>query len=222
MMKNRPLILLGGIVLLIAIGAVGYYLASPLFITRTVDEAFPFEGPGAAEMAEMTPAEMRDLADQVSAMTDEEMAEVPAEQMEALKEDMMAAAAAMADTEAKEPMPADEPVALKSGQFVGADSFHQGAGAATIYELPDGTRVLRLDEFSVTNGPDLHVILAAGAAPSGRSELGEYVDLGSLKGNAGSQNYDIPAGVDLSLYQSVVIYCVPFHVVFATATLTGS
>jgi hypothetical protein len=40
-----------------------------------------------------------------------------------------------------------------------------------------------------------------------------------LKGNIGSQNYEIPADVDVSQYQSVVIYCMPFHVVFSTATL---
>ena len=49
-----------------------------------------------------------------------------------------------------------------------------------------------------------------------------YVDLGSLKGNRGSQNYDIPPGVDLSSGEwSVVIYCQPFHVIFATAQLAA-
>ena len=43
------------------------------------------------------------------------------------------------------------------------------------------------------------------------------IHLGALKGNVGNQNYDIPADVDLSEYRSVVIYCVPFHVVFSTA-----
>jgi hypothetical protein len=47
----------------------------------------------------------------------------------------------------------------------------------------------------------------------------DYIDLGFLKGNIGDQNYDLPAGVDLSQYNSVVIYCLPFHVVFSTATL---
>jgi hypothetical protein len=58
-------------------------------------------------------------------------------------------------------------------------------------------------------------------APADRSDVGEdYLDLGSLKGNQGNQNYEIPEGVDLSEYNGVVIYCLPFHVVFATATLT--
>ena len=46
-----------------------------------------------------------------------------------------------------------------------------------------------------------------------------YLDLGPLKGNRGNQNYEIPADVDLSEYGSVVIYCQPFHVIFATAPL---
>jgi hypothetical protein len=51
-------------------------------------------------------------------------------------------------------------------------------------------------------------------------EVGEdQVELGQLKGNVGNQNYEIPAEIDLSLYQSVVIYCLPFQVVFSTATL---
>jgi hypothetical protein len=49
-----------------------------------------------------------------------------------------------------------------------------------------------------------------------------YLDLGSLKGNIGNQNYEIPAGTDISEYQSVVIYCLPFHVIFSTATISAS
>ena len=65
----------------------------------------------------------------------------------------------------------------------------------------------------------MHVLLARDPVPSSRDDLGEYLDLGSLKGNVGNQNYEIPSGTDLSQFKSVVIYCVPFHVVFATATL---
>jgi hypothetical protein len=70
------------------------------------------------------------------------------------------------------------------------------------------------------NGPDLHVLLANHPAPADRAEgMASYLDLGSLKGNVGSQNYEIPASADISQFQSVVIYCEPFHVVFSTATL---
>ena len=52
------------------------------------------------------------------------------------------------------------PVKLKAGQFQDIDSFHKGSGDATIYRGPDGSHLLRLENFEVTNGPDLHVILS--------------------------------------------------------------
>jgi hypothetical protein len=106
------------------------------------------------------------------------------------------------------------PTALVSGDFTGADDFHMGSGTATIYRLDDGSQVLRLEDFEVTNGPDLHVFLI----PEDGSMDGS-VDLGSLKGNIGDQNYEIPAGVDITQFGSVMIYCVPFSVTFATAVL---
>jgi hypothetical protein len=149
------------------------------------------------------------------------MDEMPESERQALATEVMGTAAAMPTKSMEEDMPAGEqPRPLRSGTFVGADSSHQGSGTATIFELPDKGLLLRLEDFTVTNGPDLHVLLAVGLAPTGRDDLGEYVDLGSLKGNIGNQNYEIPAELVLDAYQSVVIYCVPFHVVFSTATLT--
>jgi hypothetical protein len=107
--------------------------------------------------------------------------------------------------------------ALLTGLFEDEDSLHRGSGAATVYDLGDGAMSLRLEDFSVTNGPDLFVLLMKD--PEGRdTDLG-YIDLGSLKGNRGNQNYDIPAGVDLSEYKAAMIYCRAFHVVFSVAAL---
>jgi hypothetical protein len=55
--------------------------------------------------------------------------------------------------------------------------------------------------------------------PESSDDLEGYVDLGSLKGNIGDQNYEIPADVDASQFGSVVIYCVPVHVLFSIAPL---
>ena len=49
-----------------------------------------------------------------------------------------------------------------------------------------------------------------------------YVNIGKLKGNKGNQNYPIPDEVDVSIQGSVVIYCVPFHVIFSVASLRDS
>jgi hypothetical protein len=193
-MNKRVAIIAIGLVGLVAVAEVAWYLVSPPFINRAVDEAFP----DAQELAANP--------DQLMAMPEEDRAEV--------KDEVMEAGANMPDSQAGEAMPdmPAEPSIVAQGTFVGADDFHQGSGSATIYELPEGSHVLRFEEFSVVNGPDLHVFLLQGESMTGS------VDLGSLKGNLGDQNYDIPAGTDVSGFTSVSIYCVPFHVTFATAS----
>ena len=114
------------------------------------------------------------------------------------------------------------PVKLKVGQFQDIDSFHKGSGDATIYRGPDSSHLLRLENFEVTNGPDLHVILSPWEGPQGiggRLKTEGYVDLGKLKGNIGNQNYEIPPEVDIEIHNTVTIYCAPFHVIFSVAAL---
>ncbi|MCH9038432.1 MAG: DM13 domain-containing protein [Chloroflexi bacterium] len=113
------------------------------------------------------------------------------------------------------------PVKLKEGSFRDADSAHKGSGQATIYRGPDGSLLLRLEGFNVTNGPELHVLLSPHPNPENRNDVKRpgYVDLGKLKGNRGNQNYQIPDDVDLAAQRSVVIYCKPFHVIFSVASL---
>lgn len=100
---------------------------------------------------------------------------------------------------------------------------HQTSGRATIYKAPDGRQYLRLTDFSTSNGPDVHVLLALSDDSSLTQEIvkGELDshELGSLKGNQGDQNYDLPASVDLQKYNAVVIYCERFHAVFGVAKL---
>jgi hypothetical protein len=195
--QKRTVWIVSGIVGFIVLGGMAWYLGSPLILNRTVEEQLPFGIPSEEEM---------------EAMSEEELVSITAE--------VMGTAAAMPDKPMEDSMPSDqELVSLKSGVFEGADRFHQGEGIATIFELPDSSRLLRLADFMVTNGPDLHVLLATGSNPTESEDLGEYVDLGSLKGNLGNQNYQIPSEIDVAKYNSVVIYCVPFHVVFAHADL---
>jgi hypothetical protein len=109
---------------------------------------------------------------------------------------------------------------LATGEFHNADKA--GSGTATIYQLADGKRVLRLTNFSVDNGPDLHVRLIAANDAKNTASVAktDHVELGKLKGNQGSQNYDVPANVDLSKYRVVSIWCNRFSVNFAAAPLT--
>lgn len=223
MLKNKPLVIGVGVAGLIVIGALVWWLASPLFVSRTVEEEFPFDLPSQEEIAAMTTDELQELETNLEATlpSPEELDQMPEEARQVLEDQMMQVAAALPTEPVEDQMPAEaQPVAVRQGQFVDADDFHRGSGSATIYQLPDGSYLLRLEDFEVTNGPDLHVLLASNPRPTSSADKGEYIDLGQLKGNVGNQNYEIPAGTDISQYQSVVIYCMPFRVVFSTATLS--
>lgn len=121
---------------------------------------------------------------------------------------------------AQKASPAKTPLVLFEGYF--HDVAHEGRGVATIYQLPDGKRVLRFSEFATSNGPDLFVYLIAAddARDSTTVKRAGFVSLGPLKGNVGDQNYNIPADLDLTKYRAVSIWCRRFSVNFATAPLT--
>ena len=201
--RNRMLaavVITQGLIICTLFGFVIWYFVSALFYPpdQTVEKVLLFELPSAAEL---------------EAMSEEERANLEAE--------VMATAAVMPIKKISDSMPEaePEPVVVSKGEFVGQDASHQGSGTATIYRLSEG-HLLRFEQFDVTNGPDLHVILTGHPSPTTSAELHEtYIDLGSLKGNVGNQNFTIPAGVQVEPYQSVVIYCKPFQVIFAIAKL---
>ena len=116
----------------------------------------------------------------------------------------------------------DSPSPVTEGSFHGV--AHDTKGTAAIYVLPDGKRVLRFTNFETSNGPDVHVFLgaAADANDSDTVTSAGYVELGSLKGNVGDQNYEIPADINLSDYHSVTIWCKRFGVNFGTAPLAAA
>ena len=113
----------------------------------------------------------------------------------------------------------------KGSKVVAKGDFHNadkaGKGTATVYEVADGKRVLRLSNFQTDNGPDLHVRLIAAddAKDTDSVKKAEFVELAKLKGNKGNQNYDLPKDVDLSKYKVVSIWCNRFSVNFAAAPL---
>ena len=105
---------------------------------------------------------------------------------------------------------APEVVAEFSGTFV--DRAHPTAGIATVLGNGTDQRFLRFENFETDNGPDLNVYLR-------NPDTGDFIDLGDLKGNIGSQNYEIPADVDLTEFSVVDIWCVRFGVGFGQAEL---
>ena len=114
---------------------------------------------------------------------------------------------------------ATEPMVLAKGDFRGL--AHETSGAATVHQLSDGKRILRLTNFETSNGPDVHVYLVAAEVAKDNATVKQagFIDLGSLKGNKGDQNYEVPADADLNKYKSVSIWCARFGVNFGAATL---
>ena len=118
--------------------------------------------------------------------------------------------------------PAAAPVLLATGSFISHE--HDTTGSVRVLGLPGGRRVLRIEDLETSNGPDLKVWLTDAPVRSGRAgwfvfDDGRYVDLGRLKGNRGSQNYELPDSVDLRQLASLSIWCDRFNVSFGAARL---
>ena len=84
--------------------------------------------------------------------------------------------------------------------------------------------MLRFTNFETSNGPDVHVYLVAtkDASDSDTVRQAGFVELGSLKGNLGDQNYELASDLDLNKYRAVTIWCKRFSVNFATAPLSAN
>lgn len=114
------------------------------------------------------------------------------------------------------------PIVLARAELVAHE--HASSGTVVVLGLPDGSRVLRLQDLRTSNGPKLKVWLSDQPVLPGRDgwyvfDDGRHVDLGDLKGNIGSSNYPLPAEVDLAALPSVTIWCERFSVSFAAARL---
>lgn len=192
--------------------AFGFFQVQAAFIDEEVNDDFPV-----AETVEETMQE-----EPMQETTQEEMAEEPAGEM---TEEMAAEdgeeADAMEPTEeaAAEPEPAG-PVRVSSGQF--HDVQYEGTGDAVVYQVEDGSYVLRLENLDVENGPDLYVyaVAADDAFDADTVVNAGFVNLGQLKGNQGNQTYELPPDFDPEVHRSVSIWCRQFTANFVTAPLT--
>jgi hypothetical protein len=164
---------------------IGWYTASPLFLRTSLVEAAPVLAPSP------TPAAVATAPTAGPSATPEQTA-------------------VASPTEAP-----FEPSTVAAGEFEGTDEFHFGSGTATIIEVEPGAYHLRLEDFSVRNGPDLFVYLSPD--PNGYDDAA--LELGRLKATDGSFGYDLPDGVDPAQFESAIIWCKQFAHLFAVAPL---
>jgi hypothetical protein len=128
--------------------------------------------------------------------------------------------------EALEPFEAPQGASdIARGTWLEIELIRRAEGDITIYQLSDGSRLLRFDEnFASTRAPDVHIILTRNTAlttdPMDERGVGvDYIDIGTLKGNIGAQNYIVPASADFSRYPVMVLYSVQYRELIATLTL---
>ena len=190
--RRRPRATLALLVPMLAIALpLGWYLASPLVLSASIDEPPPV----AAAATESAPVG-------------------PGSTAPTLSPGAVPSATTVVPSAA--PIAAPAPNA-RSGSFHGSDDFHFGRGTARLIEVAPGSFVVRLEAFAVRNGPDLYVYLS----PSGDGYAAGAIELGKLKADTGNQNYVVPAGAldDPADAASIVIWCKQFSHLFATAPL---
>ena len=200
------------IVLVVPFAIVNWWLISPYFIDDVVNEEFSTS-----------------ISEQLVTTDESDSASAPATTAAPASEGQTESTAADASEEepATEEQPVETtateapaptgPVLLGAGQFVGL-AGHSGTGDAGIFENPDGSLLLRFENFDIQNGPDLEVYLVPGADQDSLAD--GSIHLGALEGNIGDQTYELPPGTELDpgVYTALV-WCEAFSVEFVGATI---
>ena len=180
------------------------YTISPLLINTVINEPLPSSSVSSdfQRFMNMTEDEKIEAANNMTQKQKEIIMTVAAKDNNTVSENLSVATMSASSNE------------TLIGNFVGAgDGFHNAEGVAKIIQLADGTDILRLENFKTTNGPDLYVYLSTDKTNA------DIVNLGRLKGNIGNQNYLIPAGTDITKYNTALIWCRAFSVIFGSAQL---
>lgn len=188
-------------------------LEEPTKMEEMLPESFVEE-----ETDEETMAEIEQMMEEAKTqeMTMEEKQEMEEKMMEMMEKDNNEEA----EVVQTEPMTESEMVSLGAsheGSFTEIDAIHKGSGKAIIFPSTAEGPTLRLESFDVTRGPDLYVYLSKNANVRSSSDLGEFYNVAKLKSSKGNQNYQLPE--NYSDYNSVVIWCQAFGVLFSSANL---
>lgn len=208
--------------LVIVVGVVTVYLASPLFISTEVNEPFPSNSVASVSFEDfntMTEDERAKAAENMSSSQKNELMIQYANldngnnNTKIIDEDMnytVSPSSSLTTTSA-----AGLNNSIISGSFIGVnDGIHNAEGIAKVISLQrDDNNILRLENLKVTNGPDLYVYLSTDKSAH------DFINLGKLKANNGNQNYNIPTGTDLTKYDNVLIWCKAFSVLFGSVDL---
>jgi hypothetical protein len=192
-------------VIVLSLIIVTFYLVSPLFISTEVNEPLPPNINNSVAFEEFTRMTEDERTNMARSMTNEQKNQMLVQFAELgnnsrINDDLHTNVMTKSNQSSE------------SATFVGVnDGIHNAEGLAKIIPLSDNSNILRLENLKVTNGPDLYVYLSTDEGAS------DYVNLGKLKANNGNQNYNLPPDTDLSKYNTVLIWCKAFSVLFGSA-----
>jgi hypothetical protein len=120
-------------------------------------------------------------------------------------------------------------IPVLTGEFISITPNRSATGTATIYELPDGSRYLWLEDFSAIPAPGLRLFLTRATRltlDELNSEENEELALTAndllldpLRAQVGNQAYDIPREAVLEDYDSVMIFSTELNLVWSLAEL---
>lgn len=197
----------------------------PLLNPNTVAVAFP--GLAIDKQSEflLLPTELRRAYNLIRVGDeDEELDPQPALALALLEARLLGVDFVAPDEEQLREIP-DEAVILRRGTFIQPDNtpadLARGArGNLVIYQLPNQTRFLRLENFSTTRAPGLRLVFTRNPDPYDKQGVRvDYVDVGELLYTVGTQTYLVPSGVDFTQYPILAIYSAPLNYVISSATL---
>lgn len=190
MFKNILLVCVG----LVVIG-VGYYFISPLFIKIQLNEPAPI----ARNESVITLQNKTDTNQTQSQTANQGSANRPT----------------LSTNPVENSAPAITPVSetLRNAPIIETKG-HPASGTARLLVTDTGT-VIRFENFTTVNGPDLFVYLATDL------EATDFIDLGRLKATEGNINYAVPNGVDVAKYPYVMVWCKQFGVLFNYADISS-
>jgi hypothetical protein len=193
-------------IIFLSVGAALGYALYPLTQSKFVDDPLP-------ETTERAPVEKPELTTEVSLPNSISMAHLSDMQ----KTDMMRQL-----IEANKAEPEEMSDILPNDMFEGieepirtpitATPLHPATGFVRFIESTEG-EVIRFEDYETINGPNLHVYLANDL------DATDFVDLGKIRGTMGNINYTVPEEVDVSKYKYVLVWCVPFGVLFHSAEI---
>jgi len=102
------------------------------------------------------------------------------------------------------------------GQFVAVGS-NSTEGTFKVVEEDGKTYIEFSEDFEVSEGPDLEIILHKDQVVESSIEEEDYISLAPIESFAGKQRYEVPEDVDLDDYASVAVWCEDFNVTFGYA-----